>query len=63
MASYKLELIASRLGVELNDAHDAAADVTATLDILGIYTSRLRHAGGETITIQTKEKTRKHFKI
>ena len=63
VTSYKLELIASRLGVELNDAHDAAADVTATLDILGIYTSRLRHAGGEAITIQTKEKTRKHFKI
>ena len=29
VTSYKLELIASRLGVELDDAHDAAADVTA----------------------------------
>ena len=63
VTSYKLELIASRLGVELNDAHDAAADVTATLDILGIYTSRLRHVERGAITIQTKEKTRKHFKI
>lgn len=35
VTSYKLELVASRLGVELDDAHDAAADVTATLDILG----------------------------
>ena len=24
----------------MDDAHDAAADVTATLDILGVYTSR-----------------------
>lgn len=63
VTSYKLELIASRLGVELDDAHDAAADVTATLDILGIYTSRLRHAEGTTITMQKKEKTRKYFKI
>ena len=34
VTSYKLELVASKLGVELDDAHDAAADVTATLDIL-----------------------------
>ena len=46
VTSYKLELVASRLGVELDDAHDAAADVTATLDILGVYTSRLRQTEG-----------------
>lgn len=63
VTSYKLELVASRLGVELDDAHDAAADVTATLDILGVYTSRLRQTEGTATAMQKKEKTRKYFKI
>ncbi len=64
VTSYKLELIASRLGVELDDAHDASADVTATLDILGVYASRLRNGeGGTGAMVQKKEKTRKYFKI
>ena len=61
--SYKLEIVASHLGVELDDAHDAAADVTATLDVLGAYTARLRNNEGATITTQQRDKTRKHFKI
>lgn len=63
ITSYKLEIIASQLGVELDDAHDAAADVTATIDILGVYTSRLRNNECTTTTTQQREKTRKHFKI
>lgn len=64
VSSYKLELIASRLGVELDDAHDAAADVTAALDILGVYTARLRNtAGGAETMVQKRGKTRKYFKI
>lgn len=63
VTSYKLELVASRLGVELDDAHDAAADVTVTLDILGVYTSRLRQTEGTATAMQKKEKTRKYFKI
>nr|DAE30171.1 MAG TPA: exonuclease domain protein [virus sp. ct5rm7] len=64
VTSYKLELVAPRLGVELDDAHDAAADVTATLDILGVYASRLRNGeGGAAGLVQKKEKTRKYFKI
>ncbi|KAB4219460.1 3'-5' exonuclease [Bacteroides uniformis] len=64
VTSYKLELIAYRLGVELDDAHDAAADVTATLDVLGMYASRLRNdEGGTASMVQKKEKTRKYFKI
>ena len=51
------------MGVELDDAHDAAADVTATLDILGVYTSRLRQTEGTATAMQKKEKTRKYFKI
>ncbi len=63
VTSYKLEIIATRLGVELDDAHDAAADVTATLDVLGIYTSRLRNAQGGVLSTGEREKTRKHFNI
>ena len=61
--SYKLEIVASHLGVELDDAHDAAADVTATLDVLGAYTARLRNNGDAAIATQQRDKTRKHFKI
>ena len=63
VTSYKLEIIASQLGVELDDAHDAAADVTATLDVLGAYTARLRNNDVATMTAQPRDKTRKHFKI
>ena len=63
ITSYKLEMIATQLGVELDDAHDAAADVTATIDVLGAYTARLRNNEGATISAQPRDKTRKHFKI
>jgi DNA polymerase III epsilon subunit-like protein len=64
VTSYKLELIAGQLGLELEDAHDADADVTATLDIVRVCSSRLRNqAGGEDAGIRKKEKTRAHFKI
>ena len=63
VTSYKLEIVASQLGVDLDDAHDAAADVTATLDVLGVYTSRLRNNEGTTMSTQQRDKTRKHFKI
>ena len=56
-------MVAARVRVELDDAHDAAADVTATLDVLGAFTARLRnHEGLEPLT-RKKEKTRKYFKI
>jgi DNA polymerase III epsilon subunit-like protein len=63
MASYKLELLAERFGIELDDAHDAAADVAATLDIVRVCSARLRsnEEGGVTLTKQPK--TRDHFKI
>ena len=63
ITSYKLEIVASQLGVDLDDAHDAAADVTATLDVLGVYTSRLRSNEGATMPTQQRDKTRKYFKI
>lgn len=52
------------LGGGVDDAHDAAADVTATLDILSVYTSRRRNAEGIAgDMVQKKEKTRKYFKV
>lgn len=62
VTSYKLELLAERLGIELDDAHDAGADVTATLNVAAVCSARLRQEGGE-VTIAKKEKTRAHFKI
>lgn len=63
VTSYKLELIAARLNVELDDAHDAAADVTATLDVAGAYAGRLRNAEGGRISTEKQERTRTYFKI
>jgi DNA polymerase III epsilon subunit-like protein len=64
VTSYKLELIAAHLGLELDDAHNADADVTTTLDIVRLCSLRLRNqsGGGETGIVK-KEKTRAHFKI
>lgn len=63
VTSYKLELLSERLGIELDDAHDAGADVTATLNVAVVCSARLRQESGEGITIAKKEKSRKHFKI
>ncbi|WP_165045057.1 exonuclease domain-containing protein [Dysgonomonas sp. ZJ709] len=64
MTSYKLEIISERLGIELDDAHDADADVTACLNVVRVCSSRLRSRTDEGgITIQRNEKTRNHFKI
>ena len=63
--SYKLELVAERLSVELDDAHDADADVTATADIVRVLSARMRSDEGSisSVTFQKKKKTRDHFKI
>lgn len=67
VTSYKLELMCERLGVELDDAHDADADVSATTNVIAVLTQRMRSVGGvfegDTVTITKTEKSRKHFKI
>lgn len=63
VTSYKLEILSERLGIELDDAHDAGADVTVTLNVAAVCSARLRQEGGGDICIQKKEKTRAHFKI
>lgn len=65
--SYKLEIMAERLGIELDDAHDADADVTATTNVAAVVTQRMRTEGcsidGGSLAISKTEKSRKHFKI
>ncbi len=64
VTSYKLELIAEHLGIELDDAHDAAADVSATLDIVRVCSARMRNGKNkDDVFISKREKTRNYFKI
>lgn len=66
--SYKLEIMCENLGIELDDAHDADADVAATTNVAAVLTQRMRSVGGEVegvggIQMNKAEKSRKHFKI
>lgn len=63
VTSYKLELVAERLGIELDDAHDADADVTATREVAALCGRRLRQNGDTDVSQQRMPKTRDHFKI
>jgi len=59
--SFKLELAAEKLGIELDDAHDADADVTATSNIVVVCANKMRNGSGESAGLHKVEKTRKHF--
>lgn len=64
--SYKLEIMCENLGIDLDDAHDADADVTATTNVVAVLTKKMRSGsveGDDEITLSKAEKTRKHFKI
>lgn len=65
MNSYKLEIMAERLGIELDDAHDADADVTATTNVAMVCARRMRNmeSGDGGMVMAKKEKSRTHFKI
>lgn len=63
VVSYKLELLAGLLGIELDDAHDADADVGAALDIVRICANRLRNNDAGSTGMSKQVKTRDHFKI
>lgn len=68
ITTWRLESMAERFGIDLEDAHDADADVTATREILRIVTSRMREqsTGGNAIgglATEKQEKLRDHFKI
>ena len=51
------------LNIDATRIEAMRADVTTTLDVLGVYTSRLRNNEGATMPTQQRDKTRKHFKI
>jgi DNA polymerase III epsilon subunit-like protein len=65
--SYKLEIEAERLGIDLDDAHDADADVTATQEVMHVLGLRMRNTDGGNDSAKyipaKKEKERDHFKI
>lgn len=67
ITTWKLESMSERLGIDLDDAHDADADVTATREIVRVLTSRMRNqsGGGDMgeLAVEKKEKLRDHFKI
>lgn len=66
VTTYKLEILAERFGIEMDDAHDADADVAATTGIAMVCAKRMRNADGDDGSIMAmgkKEKTRNHFKI
>jgi len=64
--TWKLEAMAERLGIDMDDAHDADADVVATREITRTLTGRMRSKGGTIINElaeEKREKLRDHFKI
>lgn len=66
ISSYKLEIMAENLGIELDDAHDADADVSATTAVAAVCARRMRNVNGgsdDNEDLNKKDKTRKHFKI
>lgn len=66
MNSYKLEILAEKFGIELDDAHDADADVSATTNIAMVCAKRMRNVSdydGSGMVITKQEKSRVHFKI
>lgn len=67
VSTWKLEAMAERFGIDLDDAHDADADVTATREIVRTVTQRIRMQGGGNVmgnlAQEKKDKLRNHFKI
>lgn len=66
--AWKLELSAERFGIEMDDAHDADADVTTTREIVRVATARMRENSGNSnevggLVAEKQSKLRDHFKI
>lgn len=65
VSTYKLEVMAEKLNIELVDAHSSMADVEATNGIFTISSNRMRNGieGDTESIVKQAEKTRVHFKI
>ena len=68
ITSYSLGMLCEAVGIEIDDAHDADSDVTATEDIVRIMTTRMRNGGSGDdesagLVSNKQEKKRVHFKI
>ena len=65
--TWKLEAMAEKFGIDLDDAHDADADVTATREVVRTVTARIRNSNGDqevgSLAAEKREKLRDHFKI
>ena len=58
--------MAEKLGDDLDDAHDADADVTANTTVAMVCAQRMRNTHGTddgNMVMTQKEKSRVHFKI
>lgn len=67
ISTWKLGSMTERLNIELDDAHDADADVTATREIVRTLTAKMRSNGDGkdlgSLAEETQTKLREHFKI
>lgn len=67
VSSWSLGNLCELLGIDLDDAHDADADVIATFEVLKTLTARMRNeeveTDGSSLVETKKTKTRDHFKI
>jgi len=63
VSSYNLETFAEALGIDLFDAHDAAADVEATCDIYRAFAGKMRSGDSGNLSGTKKVKTREHFRF
>lgn len=65
--SWSLSVLCEKYGIDLDDAHDADADVIATREVLRLNSARLRASDSDDVNAGTvvtkKKKTREHFKI
>lgn len=68
VGSYALGNLCEIMGIEIDDAHDADSDVTATEDIVRLLTAKMRSSDevdgeGSGMVSNKQEKKRVHFKI
>lgn len=59
--SHKLGLMSDKLGVELVDAHEAAADVRATSEMFKIYMENMRSSKGSSKDSEDRSRSKFHF--